>query len=149
MKKFLYQMQNILNLKYKIEEQEKNNYSIAKQRLNEEEEKLHILELRKINYEDELRVAMSTRLIVNQIRRFKEAIETMKHLISNQNQVVKKAQQAVDLAMAKLEFAMKERKMHEKLREKAFENYVKEFNEEEKKEIDELVSFQHSIKVER
>lgn len=149
MKKFLYQMQNILNLKYKIEEQEKNNYSIAKQRLNEEEEKLHTLQERKLTYEDELREAMSTRLIVNQIRRYEEAIETMKHLIANQAQVVKKAQQVVDIAMAKLEFAMKERKMHEKLREKAFEDYVKEFNEEEKKEIDQLVSFQHSIKVER
>jgi flagellar FliJ protein len=92
---------------------------------------------------------MSTRLIVNQIKRYEEAIETMKHLIASQTLVVKKAQQAVDLAMAKLEFAMKERKMHEKLREKAFEDYVKEFNDEEKKEIDELVSFQHSIKVER
>ena len=149
MKKFLYQMQNILDLKYKIEEQEKNNYSIAKQRLNEEEEKLNSLQQRKLVYENELREMMLSRLLVTQIRRYEEAIETMKHLIVTQTQVVKKAQQVVDLAMTKLEFAMKERKIHEKLREKAFEEYVIEWNEEEKKEIDELVSFQHSIKVER
>lgn len=149
MKKFLYQMQIILDLKYKIEEQEKNNYSIAKQRLNEEEEKLNSLQQRKLVYENELREMMLSRLLVTQIRRYEEAIETMKHLIVTQTQVVKKAQQVVDLAMAKLEFAMKERKIHEKLREKAFEEYVIEWNEEEKKEIDELVSFQHSIKVER
>ncbi len=149
MKKFLYQMQIILDLKYKIEEQEKNNYSIAKQRLNEEEEKLNSLQQRKLIYENELREMMLSRLLVTQIRRYEEAIETMKHLIVTQTQVVKKAQQVVDLAMAKLEFAMKERKIHEKLREKAFEEYVIEWNEEEKKEIDELVSFQHSIKVER
>ena len=149
MKKFLYQMQNILDLKYKIEEQEKNNYSIAKQRLNEEEEKLNSLQQRKLDYENELREMMLSRLLVTQIRRYEDAIETMKHLIVTQTQVVKKAQQVVDLAMTKLEFAMKERKIHEKLREKAFEEYVIEWNEEEKKEIDELVSFQHSIKVER
>lgn len=139
-------MQNILNLKYKIEEQEKNNYSIVKQRLNDEEENLLTLRQRKEGYEDTLREAMTTSLRISHIKRLEEAIETMKHLITTQLQVVKKAQQAVDLAMAKLEFAVKERKMHELLREKALEEYKIELNQEEKKEIDELVSFQHSIK---
>jgi flagellar FliJ protein len=142
-------MQNILNLKLKLEELEKNNYSVAKQRLNQEEDKFLTLQHRKAGYEDDLREVMSKHLIISQIKRYEEAIETMKQLLVTQTQVVKKAQQAVDLSMAKLEYAMKERKMHEILREKAFDEYKKMFNQEEKKEIDELVSFQHSIKGER
>lgn len=149
MKKFSYQMQHILNIKSKIEEQEKNNFSIAMKQRNEEIEKLLTLEQRKEGYEDNLREAMTSCLVISQIRRLEEAIEMMKQLIIAQKQAVKKAEQAVDLARAKLEFARKERKMHELLREKAFEEYKKEFDEAEKKEIDELVSYQHSIKGER
>ena len=36
---------------------------------------------------------------------------------------------------------MKERKIQEKLREKAYEEFLQELNDQEKKEIDELVSF--------
>ncbi|MDD5937173.1 MAG: flagellar export protein FliJ [Clostridiales bacterium] len=146
MKKFAYPMQNVLNLKLKMEEQEKNNYSIAKHKLSIEEDKLTSYVQRKQAYEEGLRQEMSSRLILMNVKRFEEAIETMKDMIKTQTQVVKKAQQGVDLAMQKLNFAMIERKTHEKLKEKAFEEYIKEFNEEEKKEIDELVSFQHATK---
>ena len=146
MKKFSYQMQNILNLKSKLEEQEKNNYSIAKMKLNEEEEKLFVFEQRKAGYEENLREAMSSKLNVLQLRRYEEAIETMKDRIKTQKNVVRKAEQMVDLAMQKLNLAIIERKTHEKLKELKLEEYKKEFNEGEMKEIDELVSFKYSMK---
>ncbi len=146
MKKFSYQMQNILNLKSKLEEQEKNNYSIAKMKLNEEEEKLFVFEQRKAGYEENLREAMSSKLKVLQLRRYEEAIETMKDRIKTQKNVVRKAEQMVDLAMQKLNLAIIERKTHEKLKELKLEEYKKEFNEGEMKEIDELVSFKYSMK---
>lgn len=37
-----------------------------------------------------------------------------------------------------------ERKIYEKLREKAFEEFKQELNAQEKKEIDELVSFNYN-----
>lgn len=144
MKKFSYQMQGILNLKTKLEEQEKNQFALVKQRLNEEEEKLAALHSRKAAYEEGLKQAVTSRLIVSQIRQFEDAIESMKLMINIQKVQVKKAQQSVDLAMAKVTLAIQERKTHEKLKEQAFETYKKEIDEEEKKEIDELVSFQHS-----
>ena len=44
-------------------------------------------------------------------------------------------------AREKLNEAMKERKTYEKLKENAFEDFKKELNAEEQKEINELVSF--------
>lgn len=146
MKKFSYPMQNILNLKVKMEEQEKNNYSIAKHKLTIEEEKLASYVERKFSYEEELRQEMSSKLNLLNVKRCEDAIETMKIMIKAQTQVVKNAEKNVDLAMQRLSFAMIERKTHEKLKEKALEDYRNEFNSEEKKEIDELVSFQHAIK---
>ena len=40
MAKFIYRMQNILDIKYKLEETEKQNFAAALQRLRNEEEKL-------------------------------------------------------------------------------------------------------------
>ena len=40
---------------------------------------------------------------------------------------------------------MMERKMHEKLREHAFERFKEELKAEEIKEIDELTSYTHSV----
>jgi flagellar FliJ protein len=140
-------MQNILNIKNKREEQEKNNYGIAKAKLIEEEHKLMELVERKDSYEFQIKEAMSSRLNIANIRRLEDAIESMKQFIKEQRKAVVKAEQAVDLAMQRLKSAMIERKTHDKLRDNAFDGYLKEYAGEEMKEIDELVSFQYGKKV--
>lgn len=51
MAKFTYKMQNILDIKYKLETQAKTSFSIAAAKLNKEEEKLEGLVQRKNAYE--------------------------------------------------------------------------------------------------
>jgi len=139
-------MQSILNIKNKLEEQEKNNYGIAKAKLIEEEHKLMELVERKDSYEFQIKEAMSSTLNIANIRRLEDAIESMKQFIKQQTKAVVKAEQAVELAMQRLKSAMIERKTHDKLRENAFDSYLKEYAGEEMKEIDELVSFQYGKK---
>ena len=146
MKKFIYPMQNILNIKNKLEEQEKNNYGIAKAKLMEEEQKLTELVERKDSYEFQLKEAMSSTLHLAKIRRLEDAVESMKQFIKQQRKAVVKAEQVVELALQRLSNAMIERKTHDKLRENAFDGYLKEYAGEEMKEIDELVSFQYGKK---
>ena len=50
MAKFLYRMQNILNIKYKLETQAKTEFSLAAAALRREEEKLENLRQRKRAY---------------------------------------------------------------------------------------------------
>ena len=45
------------------------------------------------------------------------------------------------MAQNRLNEVMKERKIHEKLKEKSFDEFLKDLSDQEKKEIDELVSF--------
>lgn len=143
MKKFVYRMQSILDIKHKLEEQEKTNYSIARIKLNEEEEKLNQLLVKKSDYEDLLRMTITNTLDVLEIRRLEDGIESLKVHIKIQQFQVKKAEQVVELAHAKLTQAMKERKIQEKLREQALTAYKGDYELEERKEVDELVSFSY------
>lgn len=146
MAKFSYKMQNILNIKYKLEEQEKSNYSQARHRLTLEEEKLKKLNKRRQDYEDELKQLMNHNLQIQKIKACEDAVEIIKYQINIQKIAVIDAEKQLEEARIRLNEAMKERKIHEKLKEKAFDEFILEINAEETKEIDELVSFKYSTR---
>ena len=75
------------------------------------------------------------------IRDRNEAIDILKFYVSQQVQVVEQWRSIVLKAREVLNEAMKERKIHEKLKEKAFDEFRQEENKKEQKEIDELVSY--------
>jgi len=139
-------MQNILNIKYKLEEQAKTEFMLANQKLQEEEKKLEQLQLRKLGYEEDARKMLTHNLQVDRIKEIQEAIVRMKEFIDLQMICVKDAQWEVEKKAAKLTEVMQERKAQEKLKEKSFENFLQEENAKESKEIDELVSFTYGRK---
>lgn len=146
MSKFIYRMQNILNVKYKLEDQAKTEFMLANQMLREEEEKLQTLEKRKKGYEDAVRELLQNQLQVDRIRENQEAIVRMEEYIRAQIVRVEEAAKEVEIKAAKLTELMQERKAQEKLKEKAFETFLQEENARESKEIDELVSFTYGKK---
>ena len=144
MAKFIFKMQNILNIKEKLEDQAKNRYGMALARLREEEALLQQLQDKKYGYEWQLRQLLEMTeegLSLRDIRQLEDGIETMKYRIRMQQIAVNRANQQVEVARMQLDEAMKERKTYEKLKEKAFETFKKEVEKEERKEVDELVSF--------
>ncbi len=144
MAKFVYRMENILNIKYKLEEQAKQEYMAVRVRLNEEEEKLAALQNRKQEYFVQYRNLLKERLDVLQIETCKNAILLMDEYITAQEQVVAQVEEELEQAIAKMNEAIKERKIHEKLKEKQFEIFLQELNQEEMKEIDQLISYQYN-----
>lgn len=144
MAKFVYRMQSILDIKEKLETQEKLAFAAAQAKLFEEEEKLANLKNRKLYYEDKMRGNMDEQLDVQTLYECHQGIELMKEAIKEQQVEVNYAQKKADAAQAKLNEAVKERKTYEKLRENAFEEFVQEINAQEGKEIDELVSYNYS-----
>lgn len=147
MKKFIYPMQGVLNLKEKLESQEKVLFQAAMEELRREEEALSQLEQRKRGYEDRLREAVTSQLDLLKVKTNKEAIEVLKELIQQQIGKVRRAERHAEIARKRLEEAMKERKTLEKLKEDAFTEYKKEYEKEEQNEIDELVSFRHKTEI--
>lgn len=147
MAKFLYKMQNILEVKSKMEEQAKMEYAAVRIRLTEEEEKLDALQLRKAQYEQKARELLADVLDVQEIADNKAAIIRMGEFVEKQKITVRVTEEALEKARIKLQEFMQERKTHEKLREKAFDEFVKEENAKESKEIDELVSYTYGLKI--
>lgn len=141
MAKFIYRMQNILEIKEKIESQEKIAYSIANGKLMEEQEKLQALLKRREDYELRLKELEIGPLDVQEIQACRRAITSMKTLIRDQMMAVHTAQRNVEMARRRLDEVMKERKTHENLKEKAFDVFKEELAAEEKKQTDELVSY--------
>ncbi len=144
MAKFIYRMENILNIKYKMEEQAKQEYMVVRMRLDEAEEQLDSLKKRKNDYFDLYRRLVSEKLEILEIEECKEAIIIIDEYINAQKKVVKSIETELDAAIQKMNIAMQERKIHEKLKENQFELFLHELNREEMKEIDELISYQYN-----
>ncbi len=143
---FRFSMQNILNMKEKLEDQAKNKYAQANARLLREQEKLEIIVARREEAREKLKLVLYETLSVSEIRTRENAVEVLKYYAMQQQLAVKRCEKEVEVAREELSEAMKERKIFEKLREKAFEQFVFEENRKEQKEVDELMSYKHGTK---
>lgn len=148
MAKFKYRMQNILAIKEKLESQAKMEYAQAKIHLNREEEILEQLKQRKESYEAKGRELLMKNLVVLDIMENKSAVHTMDEIINKQVIQVTIAERNLEEKRIKLTNVMQERKSHETLKEKAFEDFLQEINSQESKEIDELTSYRYGQKEE-
>lgn len=145
MAKFIFKMENILKVKRKLENQAQSAYALALAKVQEEEEKLQQLSSRKTGYEKKLAENMLEFLQIQEIKRLEDAVELMKDRILEQKVVLENAKIQAERARVKLQEAMVERKTYEKLKEKAFEAFKLEVNAQEKKEVDELVSYKFAV----
>lgn len=141
MPKFRYRMQNILDIKLKLEEQAKNEFAQAQMKLNEELEIKDELVKRKDIYIEQARILREKEINIRDLNENRMAQIAMDELISKQETEVMRAQKEVDKKSAALSLVVQERKMHEKLREKALEVYLEEEKANENKAIDELTSY--------
>ena len=146
MAKFIYRMQSILDIKIKMEEQARMEFATARIRLDEEEEKLNQFIARKADYEEEGRRLRKDSLQVFEIRENRQAIERMDDLILFQRDAVLRAERVLDEARMRLQTAMQESKTQEKLKERAFEDFLRELSAQEAKEVDELTSYTYGQK---
>ena len=146
MKKFSYRMENILQIKQQLEQQQKIDFAIASQKYEEEKEKLIRLTIQQRGYERRARELMTQKLNVRDLKENKRAIDTMKSLIRTQMIAVHQAEKALEKERKKLSEIQIDRKTHEKLKEYAFRDYMKEYDMEESKEIDQIVAYNYSRK---
>ena len=143
MTRFTFRLESILQIKLKLEEQAKMEFGAAKMRLNEEEDKLLALKQQKEYYEQSLRKLYMDDLDIRSINYTASAIRIVDGSIKTQMFAVKRAEKQVELASDKLNKVMQERKGMEKLKENKFAEYMREYNEEESKQTDELISYQY------
>ncbi|MBO4414955.1 MAG: flagellar export protein FliJ [Lachnospiraceae bacterium] len=144
MKKFIFDLQGVLEIKQKLEGQARVDFGVARSRLTAEEEKKEALVQQRNGYAEELRETMTGPLNIKEMNRLKNAVDVMNERIRVQDAAVKRAERQVESARIKLNKVVQERKTIEKLREKKFEEYMKEIDAEESKTVDELVSYRYT-----
>lgn len=143
---FRFRMQSILDMKAKLEEQSRQEFAHAQQKLSEEQQRLDDIIKRREDYIAYGIKLRSEELDVFEIMENKKAIEHVKELEKQQRLSVAVAQKAVDAAFKKMTDARVQTKTYEKLREHAFEEFVQEENRAENKQIDELNSYRSARK---
>ncbi|MCR5755336.1 MAG: flagellar export protein FliJ [Acetatifactor sp.] len=141
MARFRYSMQNILDVKMKMETQARQEFSAARNALDKEERKLLELQQRKEAYESRAKQLRTGILSVRELEENKNAIRVVEEYILAQMQQVKRTEDYLEQSRQALEEVIKERKTHEILKERAFEEFLREENRQESKVVDELTSY--------
>ncbi len=147
MARFRYTMQNILNIKEKMETQAKQHFGEAKRSLDLEEEVLAALYEQKEEIERHAVEVLQGDLDLHDIEDSQMSRIIIDQKITEQKMRVQRAEEALERARQELEEAVKERKTHEKLKEKQFDEFVQEENRAESKTIDELTTYTYGQKV--
>lgn len=147
MARFRYRMQGILDIKLKMETQARQEFAQAKLLLDKEEEQLELLKERKRMYEEQAAGLLKGRLDVLEIVANNESILHTDEAIAEQEVQVQAARERMEEVREKLKNVMQERKVHETLKDKAFEEFLMEEKQQESKEIDELTSYIYGQKL--
>ena len=147
MARFRYKLQNILSIKEKMETQAKQSFADAKRKLDAENEALEALLARKREIELHAVEILKGDLDMHEIEDTQMARIIIDQKIAEQRMNVSKAETALENARSQLEEAVKERKTHEKLKEKQFDEFIREENRTESKTIDELTTYTYGQKV--
>lgn len=146
MARFRYSLQSILDIKIKMETQARQEFSVARNALDEEEEKLDALKGRKDFYEAESEKLRKGTLDFLAMEENRRSVLVMENFIDTQTKEVHRAEKNLERARIALTGVMMERKTHETLKEKAFENFLLEENRAESKIVDELTSYTYGQK---
>ena len=138
---FKYRMQNVLDIKQKLEESAKMEFGEANARVAREEDKLSAIEDRKRAYEAVGEKLRKQQLHVREIKSNVQAIAVLGGMVKEQEREVEKAKVIQEEKRKQLQEAMQERKIQEKLKENQFEEFIRDEYAKESKEVDELVSY--------
>ena len=102
MAKFVFEMQSILNIKLKLEEQAKIAFSQANAKLKKEEIVLQGLIMQRSKYEKRAVELVKGTISLRDIRENKQSIDIMKSRIRTQMMAVRAAENQVEAARLKL-----------------------------------------------
>jgi len=143
MAKFIFKLQSVLNLKKQNEDSKKNELGKAIQRLEAEKQKLAALEDTLENTVKEFN-EKTKKATVHELIEYNEYLSLLNSRIKVQKENVNNAALNVDKVREELIFAVKERKILDKLKEKQHEEFLTEQKKLEQKTNDEIVSYNHN-----
>ena len=144
MPRFEFRLDRFLSVKEQIEDQKEIEYATALSIVEKEKAKLAELEQSRVQTVEDLRKSVSKKISPIEIRRYNNNIERLKHLIIVQTERLETAKLHAEEKRLELVEAMKDRKALETVKERNYEEYLKEEQKAERVVVDGLVSYQYS-----
>jgi flagellar protein FliJ len=143
---YKFRLQKLQDYKISMEEEKKNELSLANKRL--EVEKKRLLELKQKQNEMSITFQEKTSqgMAVNELKLLANYIDYYKRSIKEQRIKIKMAEDYLSTCRKELIKATQEKKMIEKLKEIDHGKYLYSEQKKEEKLVDDLVSFKESIK---
>jgi len=146
MAKFKFKLQSVLRFREQVENNIKNEFGIAVQKLEREK-----AELRRLNFARDRHIfefnQKSEKAKVRDLIEYNNYISFLNSKINHQKDVVNCALNNVDKIRDKLTIAVKKRKILEKLKEKKLEEFLYDLSKEEYGLTDEITSYKQSINI--
>ena len=142
MKKFQFRLQVVLDIKEKLLEQKLLELSKVQRGLQEAVDKQKTLESYQLEINQALlRVFQSGNdLDLVEVQRYKDFINKLIVDISNQKVVVQNITKLLEIKRAEVNEVLKEKKVLEKLKENQQKKYYQEFEEYQRRELDDIAS---------
>lgn len=139
-------LQKLLDYKISMEEEKKNELSLAIKRLEVEKNKLMELKQKQNEMNSFFQEKTSHGLAVNELKLLANYIDYYKRSIKEQRIKIKMAEDYLSICRDELIKATQEKKMMEKLKEIDYGKYLYSEQKKEEKLVDDLVSFKESNK---
>lgn len=139
MKPFVFELETLLDIRHRREEQANLVLSHARKKLADAQLILTDLLTQQRDAWIEFREKQTAgEVLVADFQIWSKYLEFLKKAIAKQEEVVAKCKEEVAVALKQVEQAMKDRKSVEKLKEKRLEQYKFELQQEEQKILDEI-----------
>lgn len=140
MKKFKFRLENVLELRTKTLEDRQLEMAAIQARLNDANNKLDSLEQSRLQAKGDLEniLGAGENIEFIRVKNYQDYIAKLDDDISIQHKVIADIENELELKQEEVREALKAKKMLEKLKEKEYKAFLKDFEQREAKELDDI-----------
>lgn len=140
MKKFKFRLENVLELRIKALEDRQLEMAAIQARLNEACEQLEKIEKNKLEAKEDLEKILEAGSDIDfiSIKNHQDFIAKLTDDISIQHKIIADIENELEMKQEEVKEALKAKKMLEKLKEKEYKTFLKDFEQREAKELDDI-----------
>ena len=140
MKKFKSRLENVLELRTKTLEDRQLEMAAIQARLNDANNKLDSLEQSRLQAKRDLEniLGAGENIEFIRVKNYQDYIAKLDDDISIQHKVIADIENELELKQEEVREALKAKKMLEKLKEKEYKAFLKDFEQREAKELDDI-----------
>ncbi|MCM2271771.1 MAG: flagellar export protein FliJ [candidate division Zixibacteria bacterium] len=146
MKKFRYRLEPVLKVKAHVEKQRQKEHAVALQQVYLQKEKLASISSEREQTCEQQRQRLTGPLRPHQLLAASRYLVKLKRDTITGSELLRGLEREAEVRRMRLVEATKQKKIHEKLKDRLQHRFISEFEEKEKKELDEIAVSGYSFR---